>query len=131
MEVEPIWIEPSVVEAIHEDQLAAHGGQEGIRDRGMLESALARPRNLWAYSQPRPDLAQLAASYVFGIVKNHPFIDGNKRTAFVACRLFLKRNRFELLATSEEKYLTFLSLAAGELSEEQLADWLRDRIQGG
>ena len=129
MEAEPIWIEPGVVEKIHELQLALHGGQEGIRDRGMLESALGRPRNLWAYSNPRPDEAQLGASYAFGIAKNHPFVDGNKRTAFVACRLFLSRNGYTIHATQEDKYQTFLALAAGELSEEQLAAWLRERIQ--
>jgi death on curing protein len=129
MEAEPIWIEPSVVEEIHRRQLAQHGGQEGIRDRGMLESALGRPRNLWGYSNPRPDFAQLAASYAFGIARNHPFIDGNKRTAFVVCRLFLKRNGHELIASEAEKYATFLALAAGELSEEQLVNWLCKRIQ--
>jgi death-on-curing protein len=129
MEAEPIWIESSVVEKIHQRQLALHGGQDGIRDHGILESALGRPRNLWAYSNPRPDPAQLGASYAYGIAKNHPFIDGNKRTAFVACRLFLKRNGFTLEANELEKYETFLALAAGELTEEQLAAWLRDRIQ--
>lgn len=95
----------------------------------MLEWALGRPRNLWAYSNPRPDPAQFAASYAFGIAKNHPFVDGNKRTAFVACRLFLMRNGFTLEADETEKYETFLALAAGELTEEQLAIWLRDRLR--
>jgi death-on-curing protein len=104
MDVEPIWVETSVVEAVHERELATHGGQDGVRDRGMLESALARPRNLWAYSTPYPDLAQLAASYAFGIMKNHPFIDGNKRTAYVTCRLFLLRNGSSIQATDEDKY---------------------------
>jgi len=87
---EPTWILDEVVEAIHLRQIAEHGGSEGVRDTGLLSSALARPKNLFAYSNPKPDLAALAASYAFGIVKNHPFVDGNKRTAYVVCGTFLE-----------------------------------------
>ena len=114
---EPVWIREDVVLAIHKRQLAEHGGKEGIRDEGLLSSALARPRNLLAYSQLKPDLVTLAAAFAFGIVQNHPFIDGNKRTAYVVCRTFLILNGQDLDATREEKYLTFLKLAQGELSE--------------
>ncbi len=94
----------------------------------MLASALARPKNLFAYSNPKPDIAALAASYAFGIAKNHPFVDGNKRTAFVVCRTFMKRNRYDIDATESEKYLEFMGVADGSISEEQLADWIRSRL---
>jgi death-on-curing protein len=112
---------------MHKRQLAEHGGGEGIRDLGLLESALARPQNIHAY-EPDADLAQLAAAYGFGVAKNHPFVDGNKRTALVATRTFLLINGYQLNATQAEKYLTFLSLAEGSLSEDELAQWLRERI---
>ncbi|MCF6216985.1 MAG: type II toxin-antitoxin system death-on-curing family toxin [Emcibacter sp.] len=121
---EPVWIKNDVVLAIHRRQLAEHGGGEAIRDSGLLESALSKPKNLYHYRNPEPDLALLAASYAYGIAKNHPFVDGNKRTAFVVCRLFLKLNGTDLTATQEEKYNIFLKLAAGDLSEQELADWI-------
>ncbi len=121
------WLLTSAVLAMHKAQIAEHGGSDGVRDRGLLESALARPRNLPAY-QPESDLASLAASYAYGIAKNHPFVDGNKRTALVATRTFLALNGCELTATREEKYLTFISLADGGLSEEELAEWLREHL---
>ncbi len=121
---EPVWIKDDVVLAIHRRQLAEHGGGEGMRDSGLLESALNKPKNLYHYRNPEPDLALLAASYAYGIAKNHPFVDGNKRTAFVVCRLFLKLNGTDLTATQEEKYNIFLKLAAGDLSEQELADWI-------
>ncbi len=114
--------------AIHRRQLAEHGGGEGIRDPGLLASALARPRNLIAYSESALDLAALAASYAWGIARNHPFVDGNKRTAYVVCRTFLRLNGRDLSATHEEKFLTFLQLAEGRLSEQGLAQWLRDHL---
>ena len=117
-----------VVLAIHRRQLAEHGGSDGVRDSGLLSSALARPRNLFAYGEPAPDTAALAASYAYGIAKNHPFVDGNKRTAFVVARTFLLRNGFNVDASQEEKYRTFLNLAEGSLSEEGLADWLREHL---
>ncbi len=121
---EPVWIKDDVVLAIHRRQLAEHGGGEGMRDSGLLELALNKPKNLYHYRNPEPDLALLAASYAYGIAKNHPFVDGNKRTAFVVCRLFLKLNGTDLTATQEEKYNIFLKLAAGDLSEQELADWI-------
>ncbi len=101
---------------------------EGLRDEGLLASALARPQNVLAYAQPPPDLAALAAAYAYGIARNHPFVDCNKRTALVAARTFLLLNGVNLAANQDEKYLTFLQLAQGTLTEEQLADWIRKRI---
>ena len=125
---EPIWVRQDVVRAIHRRQLAEHGGADGIRDEGLLASALARPSNLLAYSEDEPDLAALGASYAYGIAKNHPFVDGNKRTAYVVCRTFLKLNSVDIEASEKDKYVTFLKLAAGELSEEALADWIRSHL---
>jgi len=125
---EPIWVRDDVVQAIHWRQLAEHGGEPGVRDKGLLSSALARPKNLLAYAEREPDLAALAAAYAFGITKNHPFLDGNKRTAYVVCRTFLKLNRCDIEASREEKYLTFLQVADGTLTEERLASWLRDHL---
>lgn len=122
------WLRGDVVRAIHLRQLAEHGGEPGIRDEHLLESALARPQNLLSYSETPPDLARLAASYAFGIARNHPFIDGNKRTAYVACRTFLMINDADIRATPEEKYVAFLRLAEGALTEEQLADWIREHL---
>ncbi len=123
---EPTWVRDDVVLAIHRRQLGEHGGGAGIRDQGLLTSALARPRNLLAYSEREPDLAALAASYAYGIVRNHPLVDGNKRTGYVVCRAFLELNGRHLDASREEKYLTFLRLAEGRLSESELAEWLRE-----
>lgn len=125
----PVWVRDDVVRAVHLRQLAEHGGAEGIRDEGLLASALARPKNLLAYSDEEPDLSALAASYAFGIARNHPFVDGNKRTAFVVCRTFLKLNGHDLDASQEDKYLTFLKLAEGKLTEDELADWIRMHLR--
>jgi death-on-curing protein len=125
---DPVWIRPDIVLAIHRRQLAEHGGSEGVRDEGLLASALARPKTLAAYSDDPSDIARLAAAYAFGITRNHPFVDGNKRTAFVVCRTFLILNHHDISSSQEEKYITFLELAEGRLSEEKLADWIRDRI---
>jgi len=119
---EPIWIDLEVVLAIHDEQLAEHGGQTGVRDRGLLESAMARPQNQFAYGEHA--LPRLAASYAFGISRNHPFLDGNKRTSLVVAELFLDLNGLELTATDAECVTTFLALAAGNLTEEQLAEWI-------
>lgn len=124
---EPSWIEETVVRAIHSRQLSEHGGLDGIRDEGLLASALARARNLFAYGNPKPDLPALAAAYAFGVIKNHPFVDGNKRTAYVICRTFLKLNGQDFDASDVEKYRTFIDVADGTLSEEQLADWIRSK----
>ena len=120
---EPVWIRQDVVLRMHDEALMLHVGAEGVRDLGLLESALARPINLFAYSEQGLSLARLAASYAKGIVANHPFVDGNKRTAFTVSVTFLKLNGLELTATKEDRVLTFWSLAAGDLSEDQLAIW--------
>jgi death-on-curing protein len=125
-----VWVREDVVLAVHLRQLAEHGGSEGIRDEGLLQSALARPQNLLAYGSPPPDLADLAAAYAYGIARNHPFVDGNKRTALIVSRLFLLLNGMDLAATQEEKYSTFLALAAGGLSKEDLANWVRAHLDG-
>ena len=121
---EPIWLLREIVLAVHEEQLAEHGGLSGIRDAGLLDSALGRPEQLFAYGE-NPDVAALAAAYGFGLARNHPFADGNKRTAFVAIELFLGLNGYAFNASDEDCILTILSLAAGELSEEQLVQWVR------
>ena len=118
-----VWIEREVIVAVHDMQLAEHGGLPGTRDAGLLDSALARPQHLAAYGQP--DVAALAAAYGWGIARNHPFIDGNKRTAFVAIELFLRLNGAALHASDADCVLTMLSMAGGDLPEDTLADWLR------
>lgn len=119
---EPVWIDLAVVLAIHDEQLAEHGGQPGVRDRGLLESALARPRNQFSYGET--SIVRLTAIYAFGISRNHPFLDGNKRTSLVVAELFLELNGYELTATDAQCVTTFLVLAAGEFSEDQHADWI-------
>jgi death-on-curing protein len=121
------WLPIAQVLAIHNRQIAEHGGGEGVRDLGLLESELARPQNIAVY-EPDSDIARLAAAYAFGIVTNHAFIDGNKRTGYVVMETFLIKNGFRLNAAMTEKYLTFLALAEGNLSEDELATWLRSRI---
>ena len=121
--MEPVWVQQRVVIAAHEESLAEHGGPSGIRDIGMLESALARPKNLFAYSETEPSLEQMAAAYAFGITANHPFVDGNKRTAFIASITFLRLNGIRIVADKAETYLTFYGLAEGRVTEEQLAEW--------
>ncbi len=126
---QPVWIRPDAVLAIHTRQLAEHGGTDGLRDAGLLDSALNRPKNLLAYGEPKPDLASLAAAYAFGIARNHPFVDGNKRTAYVVCRTFLLLNDQDLDVSPAEKYLAFLRLADGSLGEDKLADWLCQHLR--
>jgi death on curing protein len=111
---------------MHEESLMLHGGPEGVRDHGLLESALARAKNLLAYSEHAPSLAQLASAYAKGIVANHPFVDGNKRTAFIVSVTFLSLNGLKLIAPKEDRVLTFWKLAAGELTEAELALWFAD-----
>lgn len=120
------WLEPRVLLAAHAEQLAEHGGSDGVRDMGLFESALARAQNLDAYGEP--DAADLAAAYGFGIVRNHPFVDGNKRTGLVALELFLALHGFELTASDEACVLTILSLASGDLEEAALAAWIREHM---
>ncbi len=121
---EPAWISKPVILAIHDEQLAEHGGGESVRDEGLLDSALTRPQNQFAYNR-KADLAALAAAYAFGIARNHPFIDGNKRTAFVAMELFLDLNGVALTASDHDAVVTTLRLAAGEIEEDELAAWVR------
>lgn len=121
--VEPVWVLDEAVPVIHERQLAEHGGSSGLRDEGLLASALARPKQLFAYGGDDATLPRLAAAYASGIARNHPFVDGNKRTAFVVSLLFLRLNGLTLDASQEKKYDTFLSLAAGTLDEAALAAW--------
>lgn len=123
------WLSADLVIAIHEEQLAEHGGPSGLRDRSMLETALAKPRQLEAYGDPPPDVAALAAAYAHGLARLHPFVDGNKRTALVAAETFLNLHGAWLDATDAECVLTFLALAAGDLPEADLAAWLRARLR--
>lgn len=120
------WVREELVLALHEEQLAEHGGGAGARDLGLLQSALARPQNLCAYGEP--DAASLAAAYAFGIARNHPFIDGNKRTAAVVSLLFLDINGCQFAISDAELVVMVLALAAGELTEEAVAAWFRDRL---
>lgn len=121
-----IWVALGVAEAAHLEQLAEHGGGEGVRDARLLDSAMARAPNLAAYEEP--DAAALAAAYAFGIARNHPFIDGNKRTAAAVAETFLILNGYVLEASDAELVVAFLALAAGELSEAELADWFRGHL---
>lgn len=120
------WLDAAVLRAIHEEQLAEHGGASGERDPGLFESALARPRN--AEADGGADAAALAAAYGFGLARNHPFFDGNKRTAFVAVELFLELNGHALVADDAGCVLIMLQVAGGQLSEEGFADWIRGHM---
>ena len=124
-----VWIEKRLALAIHDRQLAEHGGGAGLRDQSLLESALARPQQLHAYGDPPPDLADLAASLACGLARNHPFVDGNKRTAHVCYRVFIALNGGQMDADQDEMYVSMLGLADGTLSEAEFADWLRPRVR--
>jgi death on curing protein len=124
---EPTWLLRSVIEAIHDEQIAEHGGASGIRGVGLLDSALARPLNLWAYA--KPNVFELAAAYAFGIAKNHPFVDGNKRTAFLAAYLFLTLDGWRLAASQNEAVRIVLRLAAGDMGEPEFANWLESNTE--
>lgn len=126
---EPQWIDLQAVLIAHDLQLSEHGGQQGVRDHGLLESALNRPRNLWAYTEPKPDPASLAAAYAFGLAKNHPFLDGNKRIAAVVCEAFLNLLNIAILANDDEWYEAVYTLAAGETTEADFTTWLRDHAK--
>jgi death on curing protein len=121
------WVDRKALELLHDESLAEHGGAPGLRDQGLFESALARPLNLAAYGEP--DVFQLAAAYGVGLAKNHPFVDGNKRVAFLAVGLFLALNGHRLVAAQADATLTMLDVAAGTLDEEGLASWLRRHAQ--
>jgi death-on-curing protein len=122
-----LWLPADLAVTVHAEQLAQHGGGEGVRDFGALESALARPQNLAAYQEP--DAAALAAAYAYGLARNHPVVDGNKRTAAVMSESFLLLNGFILGASDAEVVVAFLALAAGELSEDDMADWFRQHVR--
>jgi death-on-curing protein len=121
---EPRWLLYETVLAIHAHQLAEHGGREGIRDSALLDSALQRPINKHLYA--KSDVFDLAAAYAYGIARNHPFVDGNKRTAFVAAQTFLLINGFRLAASQKQRYEAFMAVAAGQLEEDKLATWYRE-----
>lgn len=124
---EPIWVLEAVVLKIHDAQLAEHGGSVGIRDKGLLESALHHPKNLLAYGEP--SLFELASAYAERIVKNHPFVDGNKRTAYVVTVLFLKLNGYELTASKEERVQKFVDLAKDQITVSDFTMWLEDNVK--
>ena len=123
------WLNSALLLAIHDEQLAEHGGASGLRDEGLFESALARPLQVVAYGEP--DVADLAAAYAYGLARNHAFIDGNKRTAFVALEAFLNFNGNELQADDVDCVLTMLAVAAGNIDETSLAEWIRQHLQHG
>ena len=124
-----VWLAKEAVLAIHDRQVAEHGGSAGVRDEGLLESALARPQQLHAYGDPAPDLAALAAALAFGLARNHPFVDGNKRTAAVCCETFIELNGATLEADDAELFPQYLALAEGKLAERDFAAWLRERLR--
>jgi death on curing protein len=124
---EPVWLNRSIVEALHTAQLREHGGQPGVRDDGLLESALARPMNVWSYDDG-VDLATLAAEYGYGLAKDHAFLDGNKRIALVAANVFLLLNGFEIEASEAEAVHVMLGVADGSMSRDEFAAWIRSRI---
>jgi len=127
MTAEPKWLSVESVLVMHEEQLAEHGGADGVRDLGLLDSALARPRNAWSYGQS--DIVALAALYAAGIMRNHPFVDGNKRTGFLAAYAFLYVNGLEIVADEAEVIVQCLSLAADEIDDAEFAAWLRENVQ--
>jgi death on curing protein len=124
---EPVWLRRDVILAVHDEQLADHGGAQGLRDEGLLDSALARPHHLLGYGDP--DAAELGAAYAWGIARNHPLVDGNKRTALVAAELFLVLNGYELQADDADCVVTMLKVAAGEMAEDDFAAWIRGHIR--
>ncbi|MEO0348127.1 MAG: type II toxin-antitoxin system death-on-curing family toxin [Pseudomonadota bacterium] len=125
MNEEPIWISEHAVYAIHRKQIAEHGGKDGVCDFKLLKSALDRPKNVFHYTNPRPDIVRMASCYAFGIIKNHPFNDGNKRTGYVVCLTFLNINGFDIKASLQYKYNIFMKLASATISEIEFADSLR------
>jgi death-on-curing protein len=126
---EPQWIEHQSVLEIHQEQLSEHGGLSGVRDAGLLLSALHQPRNLWGYSRETADLAALSAAYAAGIARNHPFIDGKKRTAAVVCEAFIELNGGILDGSDDDWYSTMVQLASGGISEEELVEWIDNHLK--
>lgn len=123
--IAPTWITEEFALAIQERQLAEHGGGSGIRDHGMFESAMARPLQLHAYGGDDVGIPDLAAAYAFGLARSHPFVDGNKRTAYVVCRTFLVINGWDMIGTLDDRYAAFVAMSAGEMDEQAFAHWLR------
>lgn len=128
---EPIWVSEALARAIHARQIAEHGGDDGIRDADLLTSAFGRPRNLFAYEGESVDLARLAAAYLYGVVQNHPFVDGNKRVGLVVCGLFLRLNGHRLSASLGDLYMLVIGIATGELGEQDAAEWIRQNVGQG
>ena len=126
--IEPQWIRLDAILAIHTAQLAEHGGLDGLRDRNGLESAIASPRNLFTYGNPKPDIAAMAAQYAFAIASNQVFLDGNKRTALVVCRTFLLLNGHNLVASQDAKYRMIMDLANGQIEIDEMAHWIRAHL---
>jgi death-on-curing protein len=126
---DPEWVLIEEAIALHADQLALHGGADGIRDLNLLASAISRPRHLFAYTDPTPTVPELAAAYAVAIAKNHAFIDGNKRAALAVSLTFLDRNGFVITAKLNHRFEKFLALAAGDLSENEFTDWLRRNVK--
>ena len=126
---EPVWINLRVIKAFHDRQLNERGRLPGLRDEGLLLSALSRPENAYHYSDPKPDVAELAAAYGFGLAKNDPFNDANKLTALISVRLFLKLNGYNLAAFPEDKYKTIIRVAASDMSEDEFAQWIRKNLE--
>jgi death-on-curing protein len=125
---EPTWMSRRVVDAVQRELIAEHGGLHGIRDEGLIDSALSKPRNRWAY-EPDADLADLAASYGFGLARNHGYLDGNKRIALAVMHVFARRNRFAIAVSEVEEVAVILRLAEGSLSEAELAAWVREHLR--
>jgi death-on-curing protein len=126
---DPVWVSTELALAIHSRQLAEHSGADGVRDMGLLESAIARPRQLLTYGDPPPDVATLAAAYAFAIGKNHAFIDGNKRTAYVVCRTFMILNSWDMIASREQRYAAFVAMASGGWNEPRFTKWIAANSQ--
>jgi len=126
---EPTWINLRAIKAFHDRQINEHGGLPGLRDEGLLLSALSRPENAYHCSDSKPDAAELAAAYGFGFAKNYPFNDANKRTALIAMRLFLRLNGYDLAASPEDKYKMIIRVAASNISENELAQWVRKHLE--
>ena len=126
---EPECLLKQVVQSFHYQQLKEHGGAHGLRDEGMLDSALNKPLQMWNYKDPKPDIPSLAAAYAYGLAKNHPYADGNKRTAAIACEVFLLLNGYEFTVDETAKYPNYLALASGDHNQESFTEWLRSSVK--
>jgi len=128
-ELEPEWLLKEVVQSFHDQQLREHGGGHGMRDQSMLDSALNKPIQMWHYQEPKPDIPTLAGAYAFGLANNHPYVDGNKRTAAIACEVFLLLNGYGFTVGEAEKYPHYIALASGEHTQESFTIWLIENTQ--